>query len=42
MKAKPKEIRKYLIKEQGYDEEVVNAMDNKELTELWNYYHEDL
>lgn len=27
MKAKPKEIRKYLIKEQGYEEEVVNAMD---------------
>lgn len=38
---KYREIRRYLLKEQGFDEDVVNEMSNEELIELWNHYHED-
>ena len=35
------EIIQYLIKEQGYDEEVVNEMPIAELVDLYEMYHED-
>ena len=38
---KYREIRRYLLKEQGFEEDVVNEMSNEELVELWNHYHED-
>ena len=41
MKVKYREIKRYLLKEQGFDEEVVNEMSEEELIELWNHYHED-
>ena len=34
-------IKRYLLKEQGFDEEVVKSMSKDELIELWDYYHED-
>lgn len=34
-------IRRYLLKEQGFDEDVVKAMSKSELEELWEYYHEE-
>ena len=36
-----KAIRRYLLKEQGFDEDVVKAMSKSELEELWEYYHEE-
>jgi hypothetical protein len=34
-------IRRYLLKEQGFDEDVVKAMPKDELEELWEHYHEE-
>lgn len=33
-------IRRYLLKEQGYEDDVVKALSNGELEELWEHYHE--
>lgn len=35
------DVREYLIREQGYDEEVVKNIPKEELRELWEHYHED-
>lgn len=34
------EIIRYLLKEQGYDEDVVRSMSGKELVETYEHYHE--
>lgn len=34
------EIRRYLIREQGWDEDVVNGLDKEELLDAWDNYHE--
>ena len=36
-----KAIRRYLLKEQGFDEDVVKSMSKSELEELWEHYHEE-
>lgn len=36
-----KEMARYLIREQGYDEEVVHEMDIEEMLDLYEMYHED-
>ena len=36
-----RELRDYLLKEQGYDEEVVANMDVAEMLDLYEMYHED-
>ena len=41
MTFKRSEISEYLIREQGYDEEVVREMPIAELVDLWEMYHED-
>lgn len=33
-------IRRYLLKEQGYEDDVVKALSKGELEELWEHYHE--
>lgn len=33
-------MRRYLLKEQGYDEDVVKKMSYAELKECYDYYHE--
>lgn len=33
-------IKRYLIEEQGYDDEEVAEMSLEELQELWEHYHE--
>lgn len=35
-----REIRRYLLKEQGFDEDVVKGMSLDELIETWDYFHE--
>lgn len=40
MKASISEIRRYLLREQGYEEDTVKNMSKAELQELWEYYHE--
>ena len=32
--------KRYLLKEQGFDEDVVNSMTISELKETYEYYHE--
>lgn len=34
-------IKRYLLKEQGFDEEVVNNMSKKELVETYLYFTEE-
>ena len=34
--------KRYLLKEQGYDERVVNEMSYEELQETYDYYHEEM
>ena len=34
-------MKHYLLKEQGYEEDVVNNMSFKELQECYDYYHEE-
>ena len=36
-----REIIRYLIREQGMDEEAVHKMDTKEMLDLYEMYHED-
>lgn len=36
----PREIRRYLLKEQGWEEENVKKLSKAELEELWEHYHE--
>ena len=36
-----KQIKKYLLKEQGWEKEVVEKMSKEELEEMWEYFHED-
>ena len=33
-------IRHYLLKEQGYEGDVVKKLTKAELEELWEHYHE--
>lgn len=33
-------IRHYLLKEQGYEDDVVKKLTKAELEELWEHYHE--
>ena len=33
--------KRYLLKEQGYEDEVVNSMAFDELQESYNHYHEE-
>ena len=35
------EMRQYLIREQGYDEEAVKKFSPEELLDLYEMYHED-
>lgn len=39
-KARAAEIRRYLLKEQGWDNEAVAQMSYDELVEMWDHYHE--
>lgn len=34
------EIERYLIREQGWDEEAVAKMSKDELDDIWRHYHE--
>ena len=34
------EIKRYLIREQGWDEESIKDMNRAELQEAWDNYHE--
>lgn len=40
MKDKYYTIKRFLLKEEGFEEEVVNEMSKEELLELWDHYHE--
>lgn len=33
-------IKRYLIKEQGFDEDAVRSFSKQELRELWDEYHD--
>ena len=35
-----KEMARYLIREQGFDEEAVHEMDTEEMLDLYEMYHE--
>lgn len=35
------QIKRYLLKEQGFEEKAVKEMSKNELIELWDYYHEN-
>ena len=41
MKIKLSEMRRYLIKEQGYDENEVKEMSLEEIYDLYSMYNED-
>ena len=41
MTTKRSELARYLIREQGYNEEVVLEMDTEEMLDLYEMYHED-
>ena len=34
-------MRRYLLKEQGYEDEVVNAMSYEDLKETYDYWHNE-
>ena len=34
------QMRRYLIREQGWDEETVRSLSKSELEEVYNHYHE--
>ena len=34
-------MKRYLLKEQGYEDDVVNSMSYDELEECYNSYHEE-
>ena len=36
-----KELRDYLLREQGYEEEAVDKMSTAEMLDLYEMYHED-
>ena len=36
-----KEIKDYLLKEQGYEESAVNSMSVYDLIDIYEMYHED-
>ena len=40
-KASAAMMRRYLLKEQGYDDDVVNSMSYAELKESYDYWHNE-
>lgn len=40
MSASKQEMRRYLLKEQGWDDEVVRSLSKEELVEAYEHYHE--
>jgi len=39
--ARKAEMKDYLLKEQGWEDEHVNKMSYDELEEAWDHYHEE-